>query len=111
MRNPAPSSRLQVFYGLPGGFRVPARFGDEIRRRLADIAPFLERDHVYTAAQLLGPDMWSALNSGEARMAVLAIANLVKRGELALKVASPDCDGAAMRLTPHTRSVTSGAKL
>ena len=110
MRNPVPSSKLQMFQVTGKDFNVPWAFANLIQRRVAEVMPFLMRDHEYSPAQLLGPDLWSALNSGEARMAVLAIADMAKRGEFALRVASRDCDGTAMRLTPHTRSVTSGAK-
>lgn len=87
MRNPAPSSRLQVFYGLAGGFRVPAHFGDLIRKRIADIVPSLARDRAYKTAQLLGHDLWSALRTDEARLATLYVSNLATIGAIGLVVA------------------------
>ena len=110
MHNPAPSSKLQIFQAAGKEFRVHRAFVSLIKRRVAELLPFLLRDHEYSPAQLLGPDLWSALNSGEARMAVLAKADMVKRGELALKVTSRDCDGAVLRLTLHPTSVTSGTR-
>lgn len=93
MRHPAPSSKLQLFLVTGNDFHVPWAFANLIQRRVAEVMPFLMQDHEYSPPQLLGPDLWSALNSGEARMAVLAIADMAKRGEFALTVAGSDADG------------------
>lgn len=109
MRNPAPSSRLQVVYGLPGGFQVPAPFGDLVGKHIAGIVPFLARERFYTAAQLLGPGLWSALSSTEARLAVLYVATLATKGAVGLTVTGRDT-GSSVRFA-RTRSQQPGKRV
>lgn len=109
MRNPAPSSRLRVAYGLPGGFRVPVLFGDLVGKHIADIVPFLARERSYTAAQLLGPGLWSALSGTEARLAVLYVANLATKGAVGLTVTGRDT-GSSVRFE-RTRSQQQGKRV
>lgn len=87
MRNPVPSSKLQIFYGLPGGLRVPLGYWQLIRGRIRAILPFLSHDKEYKPQFLLGSSFWSALNNAETRIANLCVAEMVRKGELPLKVA------------------------
>lgn len=109
MRNPAPSSRLQVLYGLPGGFRVSAHFGDLIRKRIADIVPSLARERSYTVAQLLGPGLWSEMRGAEARMATLYVSNMATKGTAGLTVV--EIDGAGSVRFALARSQQKGKQL
>lgn len=93
MRNPVPSSTLQIFYGLPGGFQVHSDYWGLIRGHIREITPFLSHDKEYTAEQLLGSKLWSALNSAEARMAKLCVADMVTKNTVPLKVAGRDSNG------------------
>lgn len=93
MRNPVPSSMLQIFYGLPGGFRVHSAYWGLVRGHIRDILPFLSHDKEYTAEQLLGSKLWSALNSAEARMAKLCVDDMVKKHAVSLKVVGCDSNG------------------
>lgn len=99
MRDPAQSSKRKLFYGLPGGFYVPVPFADLVGKRIADVVPLLSGRGAYSAAELLGPDLWSALDSAEARLAKLFVADMVTKGEVALRVVGIDCDGPALYLT------------
>lgn len=87
MRNPVPSSTLQISYGLPGGLRVPLAYWALIRGRIKAIIPFLSHDKEYKPQFLLGSSFWRALNHAETRIANLCVAEMVRKGELPLKVA------------------------
>lgn len=110
LRHPAPSSKLQLVIVTGKDFNVPWAFVRLIQRRVAEMLPFLQPDLAYTPVQLVGSDIWSELNSGEARMAVLVLADMVKRGELALTFANPNGGDAAMTPTPYSTTVTFGAR-
>lgn len=94
-RNRKPTSRLQIFCGLPGGFSVHADFWGLIKRAIREVVPFLWSGNEYAIEQLLGSQFWRALNGAEARMANLCVAEMVRKGELALTVAGRDHNGVA----------------
>ena len=101
MRDPAPSSKLELYLVTGTDFHVPWVFANLIQTRVSAVMPFLMPDSEYTPAQLLGLDLWSALNSAEARMAGLVIAGLAKRGELDLTLVGSDAEGAAAFMRSH----------
>lgn len=88
MRNPVPSSKLQIVYGLPGGLCVPCGYWELIRGRIRAILPFLSHDKEYKPQFLLGSSLWNSLNNAETRIANLCVAEMVRKGELPLKVAN-----------------------
>jgi hypothetical protein len=94
IRNRKPTRRLQLFCGLPGGFRVHSDFLGLIKRSVREVMPFLWHGNEYATEKLLGTKFWCALNGAEARMAELCLAEMVGRGEVALRVTSRDHDGA-----------------
>ena len=92
-RNRKPTSRLQIYCGLPGGFSVHSDFWGLIKRVIREVIPYLWHGNEYAPAQLLGSEFWRALNGAEARMANLCISEMVRKGELALTVARRDHNG------------------
>ena len=96
MRNPTPSSRVKFFRGLGDDFQVPWNFALLVKKQIAELTPFMVHGRKYTTGQLLGAaDLLAELNNAEARMAELAINDLVKHGEVALAAAGRSSNGAA----------------
>jgi hypothetical protein len=95
MRHPAPSSKIQLFFVTGNDYQLPAALTGLIKQRVAQVTPFLMDDRQYTPMQLLGSDLWSALNAAETRMVELAINEMAQRGEIALAAAGRSSNGAA----------------
>jgi len=95
MRNTISPRQIQIYMSLGDAFKVPWFFYYLIKRRVAEMTPFLLRDHAYRLDQLLGSDLWSALNSAERRMAKLSVTDLVCRGDIPLRFGHREADDAA----------------
>lgn len=93
IRNRKPTSRLQLYCGLPGGFSVHSDFWALIRRAIREVMPFLWHGNEYAIEQLLGTECWRELNGAEARMAELCLAEMVRKGEVTLTLAGRDRSG------------------
>jgi hypothetical protein len=103
MRNTVSPKQVQIYMSLGDTFNLPWAFYCLLKKRIADVTPFLVHGNKYTPAQLLGPDFWSALKTGESRMAVLAISCMANRGEITLAEAGRGTNGAAS-FTPANRN-------
>jgi hypothetical protein len=75
-----PTSKLRIVIVLDEKCSVSLDFLNIVRKQICEFLPFLNKDTVVSAFELVGYTFWQALNGAERRMLRPCIRQLIKEG-------------------------------